>query len=161
MTDLSTLLACPRCDKTPLETTDDAMHCNACKVDFPLIEGMPWMFAEPEATLGEWRGRLQFSLQQLSHEIASLDKELESKQMRALSRRRIERYRKAVEMHRRSLQKLLRPIEIQSLQGNYESYLALRTRLPTDQGLNTYYPNIHPEYSSRLGLGRGRKRRIA
>ena len=147
MTDLSTLLACPRCDKTPLETTDDAMHCNACKVDFPLIEGMPWMFAEPEATLGEWRGRLQFSLQQLSHEIASLDKELESKQMRALSRRRIERYRKAVEMHRRSLQKLLRPIEIQSLQGNYESYLALRTRLPTDQGLNTYYPNIHRDWA--------------
>lgn len=123
------------------------MHCNACKVDFPLIEGMPWMFAEPEATLGEWRGRLQFSLQQLSHEIASLDKELESKQMRALSRRRIERYRKAVEMHRRSLQKLLRPIEIQSLQGNYESYLALRTRLPTDQGLNTYYPNIHRDWA--------------
>jgi uncharacterized protein YbaR (Trm112 family)/ubiquinone/menaquinone biosynthesis C-methylase UbiE len=147
MTDLSTLLACPRCDKTPLETTDDAMHCNACKVDFPLIEGMPWMFAEPEATLGEWRGRLQFSLQQLSHEIASLDKELESKQMRALSRRRIERYRKAVEMHRRSLQKLLRPIETQSLQGNYESYLALRTRLPTDQGLNTYYPNIHRDWA--------------
>jgi uncharacterized protein YbaR (Trm112 family) len=147
MTDLSTLLACPRCDKTPLETTDAAVHCKACKVDFPLIEGMPWMFAEPEAMLGEWRGRLQFSLQQLSHEIASLDKELESKEMRALSRRRIERYRKAVEMHRRSLQKLLRPIEIQSLQGNYESYLALRTRLPTDQGLNTYYPNIHRDWA--------------
>lgn len=147
MTDLSTLLACPRCDKTPLEATDDAYSCKACKIDFPVIYGMPWMFAEPEATLGEWRGRLQFSLQQLSHEIASLDKELESNKLSALAQRRVKRYKKAVEMHRRSLQKLLHPIEIQSLQGNYESYLALRTRMPSDQGLNTYYPNIHRDWA--------------
>ena len=32
------------------------------KSTFRLLEGMPWMFADPQATLGEWRGRLQFSL---------------------------------------------------------------------------------------------------
>jgi uncharacterized protein YbaR (Trm112 family) len=147
MTDLMQLIACPRCDKTPLDTSDDALHCKACKIDFPLLEGMPWMFAEPQATLGEWRGRLQFSLQQLSQEIAGLEKELQEKDIRPLARRRVERYKKAVETHRRALQKLLRPVEMQSLQGNYESYLALRTRLPTDQGLNTYYPNIHRDWA--------------
>ena len=55
--------------------------------------------------------------------------------------------RKCVESHRRKLQKLLRPIDVQSLQGNFESYLALRTRLPTDQGLNTYYANIHRDWA--------------
>ena len=105
------------------------------------------MFSEPQAALGEWRGRLQFSLQQLSHEIAGLDKELESKAISPLAKRRVERYKKAVETHRRSLQKLLQPVEMQSLQGNYESYLALRTRLPTDQGLNTYYPNVHRDWA--------------
>jgi len=146
MTDLIELIACPRCDKTPLDASDDALHCKACKVDFPLLEGIPWMFAEPQATLGEWRGRLQFSLQQLAQEIAGLEKELQAKDIRPLAKRRVERYRKAVETHRRALQKLLRPVEMQSLQGNYESYLALRTRLPTDQGLNTYYPNIHRDW---------------
>jgi ubiquinone/menaquinone biosynthesis C-methylase UbiE/uncharacterized protein YbaR (Trm112 family) len=147
MTDLMQLIACPRCDKTPLDTSDDALHCKACKIDFPLLEGMPWLFAEPQATLGEWRGRLQFSLQQLSQEIAGLEKELQEKDIRPLAKRRVERYKKAVETHRRALQKLLRPVEMQSLQGNYESYLALRTRLPTDQGLNTYYPNIHRDWA--------------
>lgn len=142
-----TLLACPRCDKSPLETTDDALHCNACKIDFPMIENMPWMFAEPQAALGEWRGRLQFSLQKFSHEIAGLQEELKNEDLRALSRRRLTRYKKALESHRRSLQKLLRPVEIQSLQGNYESYLALRTRLPSEQGLNTYYANIHRDWA--------------
>lgn len=105
------------------------------------------MFAEPEATLGEWRGRLQFAMQQLSHEIAGLDKELQNDELRTLTKRRLTRYKKAVETHKRALQKLLHPVEIQSLQGNYESYLALRTRLPGDQGLNTYYPNVHRDWA--------------
>ena len=105
------------------------------------------MFAEPQATLGEWRGRLQFVLQQLSHEIAGLEKELQKDELRSLTRRRVERYKKAVEHHHRSLAKLLQPLELQGLFGNYESYLALRTRLPADQGLNTYYANIHRDWA--------------
>jgi uncharacterized protein YbaR (Trm112 family) len=144
---LETLLACPRCDKTPLSQQDGVYHCEACKIDFPSIDGIPWMFAEPEATLGEWRGRLQFALQQLSHEAARLESELKQEDLRPLARRRIERYKKATESHRRSLQKLLQPVDLQSLQGNYESYLALRTRLPADQALNTYYANVHRDWS--------------
>ena len=147
MTELIDLLACPRCDKTPLEQADGKLHCKACKVDFHSVDDIPWLFAEPQAALGEWRGRLQFALQQLSHEIVGLDQELKNEEMTALAQRRVERYRKCVESHRRKLQKLLRPVDLQSLQGNYESYLALRTRLPSDQGLNTYYANIHRDWA--------------
>jgi len=147
MTNIADLLACPRCDKTPLETNDDIFHCKACKVDFPSINGIPWMFAEPQAALGEWRGRLQFSLQQLSHEVSGLDNELKNKDLHSLTKRRVERYKKAVEYHHRALGELLRPVDVQGLSGNYESYLALRTRLPADQGLNTYYSNIHRDWA--------------
>ncbi|MDJ0813019.1 MAG: methyltransferase domain-containing protein [Woeseiaceae bacterium] len=144
---LNELLACPRCDKAPLDENDGVFRCKACKIDFPSIDGIPWMFAEPQASLGEWRGRLQFALQSLSQEAASLDSELKDKDLRPLTRRRVERYRKATDTHRRKLQKLLQPLDVQSLQGNYESYLALRTRLPVDQGLNTYYANVHRDWS--------------
>ena len=146
-TSLIELLACPRCDKTPLEEKAGGLHCKACKVDFPSLESIPWMFAEPQASLGEWRNRLQFALQKLGHESAGLDAELKNKDLRALTRRRVERYKKAVDHHRRKLQKLLQPLDIQSLHGSYESYLALRTRLPVDQGLNTYYANIHRDWA--------------
>jgi ubiquinone/menaquinone biosynthesis C-methylase UbiE/uncharacterized protein YbaR (Trm112 family) len=147
MTDITNFLACPRCDKTPLEQDGDDLHCKACNVDFPSINGIPWMFAEPQATLGEWRSRLQFALQQLSHEIAGLEKELKNDDLHSLSRRRVERYKKALEYHHRSLSKLLRPADIAAMHGNYESYLALRTRLPADQGLSTYYANIHRDWA--------------
>ena len=143
---LETALACPRCDKTPLASSEGAYRCDACKVDFPSIDGIPWLFAEPQATLGEWRGRLQFALQKLSHEAARLEAELKDEDLRPLTRRRIERYKKALESHRRSLQKLLRPVDVQSMQGSHETYLALRTRLPADQALNTYYANVHRDW---------------
>lgn len=144
---LDDVLACPRCDKTPLTLSDGALHCDACKIGFPTIDGIPWLFAEPLATLDEWRGRLHFALQQLSHDASRLDQELRNKELRSLTRRRLERYLKALESHRRSLQKLLKPIDVQSLQGSRDTYLALRTRLPSDQGLNTYYANVHRDWS--------------
>jgi len=144
---LTSLLACPRCDKTPLDESDGVYSCKACKIDFPSIDGIPWMFAEPQATLGEWRGRLQFALQKLSQESAQLEGELADKELRPLTKRRIERFKKATDSHRRSLQKMLQPVDVQSLHGNYESYLALRTRLPADQALNTYYANVHRDWA--------------
>ena len=147
MTDLTALLACPRCDKAPLETTDAGYHCKACKTDFPSIGGIPWMFAEPQAALGEWRGRLQFALQKLSQEVAALEQDFKDKTLSQLAQRRVERYRKCVDSHRRKLARLLSPIDVQSLQGKVETYLALRTRLPSDQGLQTYYANIHRDWA--------------
>jgi len=147
MTDLADLLACPRCDKTPLATIDLGFRCDACKVDFESISDIPFLFAEPEASLGEWRGRMQAALTRLCHEIAGLDEELKDKSLHSLTRRRIESYRKSVERHRRKLAKLLAPLDVQSLGGSHETYLALRTRLPTDQGLNTYYANVHRDWA--------------
>jgi len=144
---LLNLIACPRCDKTPLEESDGGLHCSACKVDFPLLDGMPCMFAEPEASIGEWRGRMQFALQQLSQESATLDSELKNKDLRGLTKRRLERYKAAVDQHRRALQKLMQPLDVQSYTGSHESYLAMRTRLPVDQGLNTYYANVHRDWA--------------
>ncbi len=141
------LIACPRCDKSPLESKEDELHCSACKIDFPALNGMPWLFAEPAATLGEWRGRMQFALQKISHESAGIDAELKAKDLRPLTQRRLERYKNALDTHRRSLAKLMQPLDVQSLSGNVESYLALRTRLPIDQGLNTYYANVHRDWS--------------
>mgnify|MGYP001822095942 CR=1 FL=1 len=147
MTDLAARLACPRCDKTPLESREHALHCRACKVDFPSLVDIPWLFAEPKAALDEWRGRLHFALARIGEELDSLGRELANEELSDLTRRRVERYRHALEKHLSSLRSLLEPLEVASLAGSYQTYLALRTRLPVDQGLNTYYANIHRDWS--------------
>jgi len=144
--DLLPLLACPRCDKTPLTRQAETLTCSACKTVFPEVGGIPWLFADPDAALGQWRGRLHFALQQLAHESQRLAAELEANRLRAATRERLGRQAEAVDAHRRSLQRLLAPVDVLPLEASYESHLALRTRLPVDQGINTYYPNAHRDW---------------
>jgi uncharacterized protein YbaR (Trm112 family) len=56
-TGLWTLLCCPRCAGA-LEP-GAAVVCSACGTRYPLVDGIPWLFAEPEAARGEWLVRLR------------------------------------------------------------------------------------------------------
>ena len=73
---LNELLACPRCDKSPLSTKDACYYCAACKVRFPFIGEIPWLFAEPDASLAEWRNRLHFEIQSFTHDAQRIGQEL-------------------------------------------------------------------------------------
>jgi uncharacterized protein YbaR (Trm112 family) len=141
------LLACPRCDQALTESNGGLLHCPACQVDFPAVAGIPWLFAEPEASRGEWQNRLHFALQKIVHDIERVDAEARNPDLAAVTRRRLERYRDCLKAHRDQLNALLEPLEPGSGRASYESYLALRTRLPADQGLNTYYANIHRDWA--------------
>lgn len=143
---LAELLACPRCDKA-LDNDGKHYRCTACKTDFPFVGDIPWLFAEPDASLGEWRNRLHFALQQLAHESGRLKSELKTTGISNLTRRRLEQQIGAKEEHSKALRRILAPVDVQTMQASYESYLALRTRLPADQGLNTYYANVHRDWS--------------
>ena len=145
--ELTEFLACPRCDKSPLSFASQIYRCDACKVDFPSVGGIPWMFAEPEYSLGEWRNRLHFALKRLGQDVQQIDFELKKEDLHALTRKRLKHQREAAQKHKEGLKELLEPMDIQASETNIASYLAMRTRLPTDQGLNTYYPNVHRDWS--------------
>ena len=142
---LNDLLACPRCDAA-LAPTSDTWRCGGCDVDFPRLAGIPWLFAEPSAALGEWRGRLHFSLQRLERDRQQLAAALTDTALRPATRARLEDLERATRDHGERLRALLAPLSIEQHAANYETYLALRTRLPADQGLTTYYANIHRDW---------------
>ena len=144
--DLTSLLACPRCDRAPLEPTDAGLRCNGCHVDFPSIDGLPWLFADPAAALAAWRGRLHFSLRKLDEDGRRLEKAMREKGLTELTRHRLDTLMAATADHAQRLRALLAPLEVDALAATYETYLALRTRLPSDQGLMTYYNNVHRDW---------------
>ncbi|MEX0976838.1 MAG: methyltransferase domain-containing protein [Woeseia sp.] len=141
------IFSCPRCDKAPLEQRAKALRCGGCGTEFPLVSGIPCLFADPQSSLGEWRNRLHFELQRLAHNSERLRAELRPADLGALAKRRLTGLLAATESHRKALQKLLAPLDVQSMQASYESHLALRTRLPIDQALGTYYANVHRDWA--------------
>lgn len=140
------LLACPRCDRPLRETDARAYQCTSCHTTFPSPAGVAWFFAEPAAALGEWRGRLHLSQTQLSRDAERLTAALAGQDLSPTARRRLEHLQAATTDHARRVAALLAPLDVESPAASYETYLALRTRPPSDQGLTTYYANVHRDW---------------
>ena len=143
---LTEMLACPRCDQS-LIASEAGHRCTGCKVDFPDLDGVPFLFAEPGAALGEWRARLHLELASLDKRAADLATEMAANDLLPTTRDRLHWLADACRDQRRRLKQLMAPLREGGQSATRETYLALRTRLPTDQGLNTYYHNLHRDWA--------------
>ena len=138
---------CPRCDHVSLRETPDGHRCDACGVDFPRVGDVPWLFADPQAQLAEWRGRVDTTLQTLRREHSRLTSAAAAASSSALTRRRLRRLAAATHEHAARLKTLLAPLVVASHSASYETQLAFRPQVPSDQGLLTYAYNIHRDWS--------------
>ena len=139
------VLGCPRCG-TGL-TVDTAIACRACQLTFPAPGGVPLLFAEPDFALAEWRGRFQRVVGENRAMGERLDATLATDSLNKLARQRLERQRAALELQRETLANVLEPIGVSAPGPSLPTSLALRTRIPPDQGLNTYLPNVFRDYA--------------
>ncbi len=139
------LLGCPRC-RGPL-IADSELKCAKCKISFPVLDGVPCLFADPYHSLGEWRDRFRLLLGSLEREIQSLTSRLESTELKEKTIERLRNLKTAKEAHARQLLDLLAPLDLPRFEASYDTLLALQTRLPPDQGLTTYYNNIHRDWA--------------
>jgi SAM-dependent methyltransferase len=138
------LLGCPRCSKPLVD--GPPLRCEHCRVDYPDIGGIPWLFAEPSAALAEWRQRIHRLLKQWEADAARTQSALRTAGLHPLTRRRLEHLGTAQSAHLGELARLLTPLQLDSLTTALETHLALRTRLPPAQGLTTYYANLHRDW---------------
>ena len=146
MSSLSEILACPRCDAKPLISAVNGYTCKSCKTEFPLLDGIPFLFPEPGFSLAEWRERLNRLIVQFDYEATQLDQELAQPKLFKPTQQRLRHLADSYRDHVLRLKKILQPLDISSLQASFDTYLALRTHLPQRQGLTTYYANLHRDW---------------
>jgi uncharacterized protein YbaR (Trm112 family) len=143
---LAELIACPRCEQSLRQNKDETWNCAPCGLSFPNLAGIPCLYPEPAAALAEWRQRWQFALEKLAAEVDSLKAELQQPRLRPLTRERLTQRLEATLDQGRRLRELLSPLALYQLQAGYATHLALQTRPPSDQGLTTYYANVHRDW---------------
>ncbi len=143
---LSDLLACPRCDNA-LHSSAQGFRCADCQTDFPTLTNIPWLYSEPTTASIEWQQRLNLMLSNLERDALRLSEALQQKGLHSLTRQRLEQLHAATEDHAERLKVLLAPLDIERSTVGHEMALALQTRLPPDQGLTTYYPNLHRDWA--------------
>ncbi|UCG71929.1 MAG: hypothetical protein JSV45_11775 [Chromatiales bacterium] len=149
--ELADLLACPRCDAALAPAQDEGFECRGCQVHYPLLDGLPFLFSAPRASLGEWQARVHHELRRLEARAEKIESELLDKELLPLTRERLEQVRDACRDQHAKLAALMAPLLAGGEPATRETYIALRTRLPSDQGLNTYYQNVHRDWAWATG----------
>ncbi len=139
------LLCCPRC-RGPLACTG-VLSCPDCAVEYPAVAGVPWLFAEPAAALGEWRARVHGFLAGLDAQANRYRAALDGSASRASTRNRLKLLSAACTDHARRVRALLSPLGAATQAAAPELYRALGMTLPAGQGLTSYYANLHRDWS--------------
>ncbi|MEM8983475.1 MAG: methyltransferase domain-containing protein [Pseudomonadota bacterium] len=138
---LTSVLACPR-SGAALELQAETFFCAASNTRYPIVDGVPWLFAEPEIALAEWRQRFRYADATLASDIATLTEATTNDDTSAITQQRLRALLTGKQTQRAAVAELLAPLEAAPSTAARATYLALRTRLPPDQGLHTYTPNI-------------------
>ncbi len=143
-TDYWTLLSCPRCGGRL--TPGTGARCEACGSHYPFVDGIPWLCAEPQATLGEWRTRMRAFTSELEAQAARYRAALGTGVTLAATRNRLKLLSSACTDHARRLSSLLAPLDVAAAAAVPETYRALGSPLPAGQGLTSYYANLHRDW---------------
>jgi hypothetical protein len=138
---LAELLACPSCGSRLA-----GAGCLACRIDFPSIGGIPWLMPEPRLALAEWRGRLHHLLTHYATEAARQRAALSDSGDDNLAHQRLERVAAALDDQSARLRALMQPLGFDRRSEAHAVHVALGTELPLNQGLSSYYPNLHRDW---------------
>jgi uncharacterized protein YbaR (Trm112 family)/SAM-dependent methyltransferase len=139
------LLCCPRCGGELV--FGDELICSDCRAQYPRVGGLPCLFPEPEAALGEWRTRLSSVVAELESQASRYRAAITDDVTRATTRSRLKLLGGAYADHARRLKALLSPLGVSEAGAAVETYRALSgAELPGSQGLIGYYANLHRDW---------------
>jgi hypothetical protein len=149
------LLACPACrsELGDLAVRSDALLCRQCGTRFPLYRSgaatIPWMFRDPDGTLGEWRARFNNYLHASTAEQARLAAAASAPHCGPAAALRIAALVKAKEAQRRQIFDLLSPLGLDTprASGALDRTGLLYGKLPRQQGLLRYHDNVFRDWA--------------
>jgi len=140
------LLQCPRCRRASLTPTGQALRCDACAAEYPLLGGIPWLFAEPARALGEWRNRLTAYLQEFAAAAGRADADLATDVL-AATRERLALLGASYRDQQRLMTALLEPLTVVDTPLAHAAQQAFATAVPLSQDLHSYYANAHRDWA--------------
>lgn len=138
--------ACPRCGSHPLRIAARFWACDPCGIEFPLLDGVPALYPDPEAALGHWRARLHAELRNVQRETRQIEATLDARPASTLTRTRLQHLRHARRAYHDELRDLCAPLIASRPAASEETYAGLGTaRLPR-QGITSYEANAHRDW---------------
>ena len=151
--ELLSRLACPACaGHAELSIVGDAVDCAHCGTRFPVYRRerarIPWLFADPDNALLEWKARLNAFLSHNWAEQTRLRKAAKGKGLGNLTKRRLSLLLEGRMTQRLQITELLAPLDLEYTNFDKGSDPAslLRSRAPGNYGVTSYYVHIFRDW---------------
>jgi uncharacterized protein YbaR (Trm112 family)/ubiquinone/menaquinone biosynthesis C-methylase UbiE len=138
------LLQCPRCGRAAIVAAEH-LGCRSCGAEYPIVGGIPWLFADPAQALGDWRNRLTQYLEEFAAAARSAEADLAVTD-RVTTRARLGRLRDGYLEQLQLVSALLEPLRLVVPPLAQATQQAVATRLPLRQDLHSYYANVHRDW---------------
>ena len=132
-----------------LRLNPDGLHLvnTSGSASYPVLGGIPWLYADTGAALFQWRSNISAFLESSRQEeesLAAASSALDRSQ--AKTRVRLETMRSCRNNDRRSIAKLLRPV-LRAAPESLSLDRILAEKLPLTQSLTSYYSNVHRDWT--------------
>ena len=143
---------CLRCGSSRLRyaSTGGAADCPECAASYPVFDRearIPWLSANPESSLLEWKARYHRFLHSNSADLERLRTARAESEDRPLTRRRVSRILQAREQYRNQVIELLAPFDLESIDWPADTTAMLEHRLPGDRGLSRDVDRIFRDWA--------------
>jgi hypothetical protein len=129
------------CCKAKVKVGASAWECTQCKNAFPIYEDIPWFYANPRAAYSDWQNRFNYLLAVLQSEVESLKGELAQEGLNKTTEKRLRQFLQSKVEHIKAVTKILSPLQLKET-GPVDYHVALKNKLPENQTLMSYYPNV-------------------
>jgi len=134
---------CPRC-QGELTSKSGQLNCAKCRVRFPEVDGVPWLFPYPDSALADWRHRAQFQLQTMINEIGQAEAAANEADTPA-AKERLTSLATGLRGNLQILADLLKPLAAQS-KTPLPLFEAVKSQLPLSLKLLGYHANLHRDW---------------
>lgn len=137
---------CPSCQESALSQTKHGWNCPACSTKFPVLDGLNWLFSNPNSALAEWKNQISFYINQLESEANNLAETRSNTETSDLTSDRLSRIEQGKRAQIEKIEDILHSI-ITRNSAPPEFHEALKNKLPLNQNILSYYDNIFRDWS--------------
>jgi ubiquinone/menaquinone biosynthesis C-methylase UbiE len=139
------ILYCPEC-YSDLKQEGEKWSCSGCQFKSENINGIPWLIKNPQSTRIDWVNRFNSHMQRLYDQAVDSKHFAGQKDLMKLTKERLTQMGEAYVFQYQTLEKLLKPLGVQSHDNPAINDLT-HSVLPAKQQAETYWDNLFRDWS--------------
>ena len=140
---LNEILCCPDCQRDLRQPTPDRLECSACEAEYPVYDGIPWLYRDVAGSRAQWAAKLQLFRNDLLAEHAEIEEALANGALLTATRERLTRHKAGLE---RMGEQVFGLLEVFAFAHSEAGGAIPKDRIPSQQHVSSYLETVFRDW---------------